>query len=105
MCRWQRKRKFQPERPLHRNARPFCFAKRLSIEAGTGNVSLIGIFGGFVVRQVPGNTRPFTAYLQLTDGISNHEYEITVEIHDLSNGTVICLEPLGIGILRWPGLA
>ena len=72
---------------------PRCKASLLCektiIEAGTGGVSLIGIIGGFVVPQVPGMTRPFTAYLHLTDGIANHKYEITVEIHDLSNGTII----------------
>ena len=59
------------------------------IEAVTGRISLIGIFDGLVVLQVPGVTGPFTAYLHLTDGIANHEYDITVELHDLSNDTII----------------
>lgn len=63
--------------------------ERTIIEAGTGNVSLIGLFDAFVVRQIPGVTRPFTVYLHLTDGIEDHEYAITVELHDLSNGVII----------------
>ena len=63
--------------------------ERTIIEAGTGNVSLIGLFDAFVVRKIPGVTGPFTVYLHLTDGIEGHEYGITVELHDLSNGTII----------------
>jgi len=63
--------------------------ERTIIEAGSGKVSLIGLFDGFMVSGVPGKTGPFTAYLQLTDGIAGHEYEFTVELHDLTNGSVI----------------
>lgn len=59
------------------------------IDAVTGSPSIISVFDGFTVPHVPSKTSPFTAFLHLTDGIANHEYKITVEIHDLSNGTVI----------------
>jgi len=59
------------------------------IEAGTGKISVIGIFEGFAVPQTPGVIRPFTVYLHLTDGIADHEYEISVELHDLKNDNVI----------------
>lgn len=83
--------------PTGKTPPPRCKAillcEKTIIEAGTGGLSLIGIIGGFVVPQVPGRTRPFTVYLQLTDGIANHEYEITVEVHDLSDDTVIARAP------------
>ncbi len=59
------------------------------IEAGTGKISVIGIFERFAIPQTPGVIRPFTVYLHLTDGIADHEYEISVELHDLKNDTVI----------------
>ena len=31
---------------------------------------------------------PFTVFLHLTDGIADHEYHITVELHDLTTGKV-----------------
>ncbi len=52
-------------------------------------MSLIGLVDGFVVRKIPGVTGPFTVYLHLTDGIEGHEYSMTVELHDLSNDTII----------------
>lgn len=71
------------------NCKAILLCEQTIIEAGTGKVSLIGLFDGFVVPQAPGVIRPFTVYLHLTDGIAGHEYEITVEIHDLSNDTVV----------------
>jgi hypothetical protein len=57
------------------------------IEAGTGNVSVIGIFDRFVVPEIPGRTRAFTVYLHLTDGIGR--YDVVVEVHDLQEDKVI----------------
>ena len=69
------------------------------IEAGTGKVSVIGILERFVVAEIPGATRPFTVYLHLTDGIAEHEYELSVEIHDLSNASIIART--GGANVRW----
>ncbi|MHB1035360.1 MAG: DUF6941 family protein [Pirellulales bacterium] len=63
--------------------------ERTIIEAGTGKVSLISLFDSFIVANVPGITTPFTVYLHLTDGVADHEYQITIELHDLSDGTVL----------------
>jgi hypothetical protein len=37
--------------------------ERTIIEAGTGKISLIDLFDGFIVPQVPGVTGPFTIYV------------------------------------------
>lgn len=63
--------------------------ERTIIEAGTGKVSLIGLFEKFTLSELPGQIVPFTVYLQLTDGIAQHDYEISVELHDLNNDTII----------------
>ena len=63
--------------------------ERTIIEAGTGKISLIGLFDAFIVASVPGTTAPCTVFLHLTDGVADHEYQITIELHDLSDGTVI----------------
>ena len=39
--------------------------------------------------EVPRQVDPFTVYLQLTDGIVEHDYEISVELHDLSNDALL----------------
>ena len=39
------------------------------IEAVTGNVSIIGTFSRFHLPSIPGQTGPFTVFMQLTDGI------------------------------------
>ena len=57
------------------------------IDSLTGKPSVIGIFGGFNAPSFPGQTAPFTAFLQLTDGIG--EYQITIEILDLQEEAVI----------------
>jgi hypothetical protein len=63
--------------------------KRTIIEAGTGKVSIIGIIDKFVLPELPGQVVPFTVYLQLTDGIAQHDYEISVEVRDLANDAII----------------
>jgi hypothetical protein len=57
------------------------------VDAFTGKPSIIGIFGGFNAPAFPGQTAPFTAFLQLTDGIG--EYQITIEVRDLQEDTII----------------
>lgn len=63
--------------------------ERTIIEAGTGKVSLIALLEKFVLPALPGHVVPFTVYLQLTDGIVQHDYEISVELHDLANDTIL----------------
>lgn len=65
------------------------------IEQGTGNVSIIGTFTHFRLQKFPGLSRPFTAFVQLTDGIG--AYDIVVEIHDLEKDTILA-KAEGIGI-------
>ena len=57
------------------------------IEAGTGKVSIIGVFDGFMLPKLPFLSRPCMVFVQLADGIGSHAVE--VEVHDLTNGTVI----------------
>jgi hypothetical protein len=57
------------------------------IEAGTGKVSVIGIFERFQLPAFPGHTAPFTAFLQMTDGVGR--YDVTIEVHDLQNDMVL----------------
>jgi hypothetical protein len=57
------------------------------IEAGTGKISIIGIYDNWHATQFPCVTRPFTAFLQMTDGIGR--YAISVEVHDLQAGQII----------------
>lgn len=57
------------------------------IEAGSGKVSVIGAFTNFTLRQFPGFTSPFTAFMQLADGIGR--YQIRAEIHDLREDVVL----------------
>jgi hypothetical protein len=62
------------------------------VEAVTGKVSLVGIFDRFALRRFPGPIRPFTAFLQLTDGIG--KYDITIEVHDLREDVVLARAPV-----------
>jgi hypothetical protein len=82
------------KKPAYRRATkppPRCKAILLCdqaiVEAGTGKVSLIGIFDRFAVPEFPGLVRQFTAFLQLTDGIG--KYRITVEVHDLREDAIL----------------
>src|ERR1022692_1390437 len=57
------------------------------LEAGTGKISVIGIFDSWNVLQFPTVIRPFTAFLQLTDGIG--KYAVSVNVHDLQADQII----------------
>ncbi len=61
------------------------------VEAGTGKISVIGVFDRFVLSEVPGVLRPFTVFVQLTNGVGR--YEFSVEIHDLREDTVLARSP------------
>ncbi len=63
--------------------------ERTIIEAGTGRITLIGLFEELEIRPVPGKSGPFVIYLLLTDGIVGRDYEISIEIHDLDNDIVV----------------
>ncbi|MGD0655426.1 MAG: hypothetical protein ABSA16_13875 [Thermoguttaceae bacterium] len=63
--------------------------ERTIIDAGTGKVSLIDLFNGFLIPEVPGHTCPFMVFLLLTEGVADHNYQITVEIHDLSDDKIV----------------
>jgi hypothetical protein len=69
------------------------------IEAGTGKVSVIGVFDSFMLPKVPFVSRPCTVFVQLADGIGSHTVE--VEVHDLTNGVVIAKGAVGPEI-AWP---
>ncbi len=57
------------------------------VEAVTGKISIIGIFTNWNLPQFPHQTRPFTAFLQMTDGIGT--YAISVNVHDLQADQII----------------
>ena len=63
--------------------------ERVIIEAGTGQISLIGLFDELEIDAVPGYTGPFTVFLVLTDGIGGHNYEISIAVRDLDTDTDI----------------
>jgi len=65
------------------------------LEAGSGKISLIGIFANFNVQKFPAVVAPFRAYVQLVNGIGR--YEVVVEIHDLQKDKVLA-RAQGIGI-------
>lgn len=62
------------------------------VEAATGKVSVIGIFGGWVFPHFPHSTPSFTVFLQLTDGIG--KYAISMEVHDLQSDQIIAQAPI-----------
>ncbi|MEX2287515.1 MAG: hypothetical protein WD648_10535 [Planctomycetaceae bacterium] len=70
---------------------PICKAILLCdstiVEAGTGKVSIIGVFGQFTVLQLPGRLSPFTVFLQLIEGVGR--YDIVVEFQDLRDNMVM----------------
>jgi len=57
------------------------------LEAGTGKISLIGVFRRFGLMRVPGSTRPFHAFIQLTN--AQGVYDVVVEVRDLATDDVI----------------
>jgi hypothetical protein len=61
------------------------------IEAVTGKMSIIGTFDNWYLPRFPCPTRPFMAFLQMTDGVG--EYTITVEVHDLVADQIIAQAP------------
>jgi hypothetical protein len=81
------------KRPVTKEGKPppkckaILLCNQTIIEAGTGKVSLVGIFDHFTLPAFPGDTGPFAAYLQMTDGIG--QYAITIEVHDLQSDAVI----------------
>jgi hypothetical protein len=83
---------------------PTCKAillcKDIIIEAGTGNISAIGIFQAFLLRKMPGVVQPYKIFLQLTDGIVDHLYKLTVEVHDLANNEIVA--KAGGREVKWP---
>lgn len=74
------------EKPLPK-CKAIILAEKVIIEHGTEIISLIGIIPGFWVVAFPGPTREMFAFLYLVDGIG--EYEITVEVRDRQEDTVI----------------
>lgn len=79
--------------------KPTCKALLLCddtiMEAGTAKISLIGIFRRFVVFKIPVITKPFSAFLQITN--ASGKYDILVEVQDLQADEVIA-EAKGLGI-------
>jgi hypothetical protein len=70
---------------------PVCKAillcEQTTAEAGTGKVSLIGLIRTLTMTEFPGRSERIKVFLQLVDGIG--EYDIRIEVHDLSQGGVI----------------
>lgn len=57
------------------------------VEAGTGNISLIGVFTHIALHETPGRTDPLECFLQFTD--AEGRYDLTIEIHDQSESKVV----------------
>ena len=76
--------KMEPPPP---RCKAILLCQRAIIEAGSGRISLIDLLTGFVVEA--NMTGPFSIYLQLIEGISEYEYNVTVELHDLLEGSVV----------------
>jgi hypothetical protein len=70
---------------------PICKAILLCdhviVDALTKKLSIIGIFEAFAIVSTPPTTAPFTAFLQMTDGVGR--YGVTIEIHDLQTGKIL----------------
>lgn len=67
------------------------------IEAGTGKISLVGVFTRFILPSIPGMTRPFHAFLQFTDCVG--DLEILINIRDLQDDEAIAeTDKLGIHV-------
>jgi hypothetical protein len=79
--------------------RPVCKAILLCdqtiLEAGTGKLSLIGIFSNFIMENLPGQIPKTEAFVQITD--AKGRYDIVVEIHDLREDIIIA-RGKGLGI-------
>jgi hypothetical protein len=67
---------------------------KILVEAGTGKISLVGIFDRVGVAGFPAAVGPFNAFLQMTDGVGR--YEVFVEVHDLSDGLVLARTQSGM---------
>ncbi len=57
------------------------------VEAGTGSISLIGVFTHIALQKMPGRTDPLECFLQFTD--AEGRYDLTVEIQDQRERKVI----------------
>lgn len=57
------------------------------VEAETGKIDIIGIFGAWAFPDFPRATPPFKVFLQLTDGIGI--YAVSAEVHDLQQDQII----------------
>jgi hypothetical protein len=79
--------------------KPTCKALLLCddtiIEAGTGKISLIGVFRQFALPRFPARTRAFRAFVQITNAAGR--YDFLVQLKDLSTDDVMA-EATGIEI-------
>lgn len=73
----------QPPDPV---CKAILLCQKTIVEAGTGSVSIIGTFDGFVVDDRL-TTGPAEAFCQITE--AQGLYSFTIEIQDLSAGTVV----------------
>lgn len=93
MIRAMAKKPPAPKRPKRKRPKPLPRCKAILLcertirEETTRNVSIIGVFTHFHLPRFPGQTRPFTAFVQLVNGIG--EYNVVVEIHDLQLDLVL----------------
>jgi hypothetical protein len=78
-------------KPRQRKPPPRCKAILLCdhtiVEAVTGKISIIGIFANWYVPHFPIHIRPFTVFLQLTNGIG--QYTVSVNVVDLRTDHII----------------
>jgi len=78
---------FRPKSVPPPQCKAILLCQRAIIEAGTGKISLIDLATNFTI-EAP-SIEPFVVFLQLIEGFPGHEYEITVEMHDLLEGSMM----------------
>jgi hypothetical protein len=83
------------KRPRHEGGVPppkckaILLCERSIIEAGTEQISLIGLIDDMVVDSFPGVTGEFKLFLSLINGSAGHPYQVSIEIQDLRSGATV----------------
>lgn len=76
-----------PATPTHPSCKALLLCDQILVEAVTGRTSLIGIMDRIPVEEFPARFPRCQAFLQFTDALG--EYNITMEIHDLTDNSVV----------------
>ncbi len=77
----------KPKKKPPPKCKAILLCDQILIDSLTGKLSIIGIFENFFVTAFPAATAPFTAFLQMTDGVG--QYNVTVEVYDLQEDAIL----------------